>query len=128
MPDNKGIVEEIIKEEKIAVLVYPVVVPTFFYGLWLFLYPSILQTYKVYTLVNDVLQSWQIGSLFMIVSVLSVIFYKFYNRRILLIINLFTLFLWSFFAVAFVSTPPPNTVWIFASTMTYLTFSLTRRI
>lgn len=128
MTDHKEVIEKVVQKEKVSVLIYPVSVPTFLYGLWLMLFPTILENYTVYNLVSTVLQSWQVGIIFMLIGLGIIFSFIFYNKKALLLCGIFGLMAWSVFTVAFISTPPPNTVWLFAGTMSYLTFSLARRV
>lgn len=125
---NKEIVEKVIKREKIGVLIYPIIFSSLLYGIWISIFPSILENYKVYKLVSAFVSHWQVGGVFIILPILMLLSFKFNRRRPLLITSNLLLMIWSMFAVAFILSPPPNTVWIFAATMTYLTFSLVRRV
>ena len=128
MSDKQEFVDEVLKWEKLKVLIYPVAVPTFLYGLWITLFPSILETFQVYETINRFVESWQVGSLFMVSGILSFIFFHTKNRRLLMITGIIILMLWSMLAVSFVTTPPPNTVWLFAATMSYISYSFVRRV
>lgn len=128
MTDKQEFVDEVLKWEKLKVLIYPVVIPTFLYGLWITMFPSILETYQVYSLINSVVQSWEIGSLFMASGVLAFVFFYTKAKRLLMLVGIIILMLWSMFAVSFLSTPPPNTVWLFAATMSYISYSFVRRV
>lgn len=128
MSDKQEFVDEVLKWEKLKVLIYPVAIPTFLYGLWITMFPSILATYDVYNLINEFIASWEVGSLFMASGVLAFVFFKTKTRRLLMIVGIVILMLWTMFAVSFISTPPPNTVWLFAATMSYISYSFVRRV
>ena len=128
MSKKQEFVDEVLKWEKLKVLIYPVAIPTFLYGLWITMFPSILETYQVYALINSFVQSWEIGSLFMASGVLAFIFFYTKTKRLLMITGIIILMLWTMFAVSFVTTPPPNTVWLFAATMSYISYSFVRRV
>lgn len=128
MSDKQEFVDEVLKWEKLKVLIYPVAIPTFLYGLWITMFPSILENYQVYALINSFVQSWEIGSLFMASGVLVFVFFYTKARRLLMITGIVILMLWTMFAVSFISTPPPNTVWLFAATMSYISYSFVRRV
>lgn len=128
MSDKQEFVDKVLKWEKLKVLIYPVAVPTFLYGLWITMFPSILETYQVYSLINSVVQSWEIGSLFMASGILAFVFFYTKAKRLLMLVGIIILMLWSMFAVSFLSTPPPNTVWLFAATMSYISYSFVRRV
>lgn len=128
MTDKQEFVVDVLKWEKLKVLIYPVAIPTFLYGLWITMFPSILETYDVYDLINEFVASWEVGSLFMASGILSFVFFKTKSRRLLMITGIVILMLWTMFAVSLISTPPPNTVWIFAATMSYISYSFVRRV
>lgn len=128
MTDKQEFVVDVLKWEKLKVLIYPVAIPTFLYGLWITMFPSILETYDVYDLINEFVASWEVGSLFMASGILSFVFFKTKSRKLLMITGMVILMLWTMFAVSLISTPPPNTVWIFAATMSYISYSFVRRV
>lgn len=128
MNDKQEFVEDVLKWEKLKVLIYPVAIPTFLYGLWITMFPSILETYQVYDLINSFVASWEVGSLFMASGILSFVFFYTKSRKLLMITGIVILMLWTMFAVSFISTPPPNTVWLFAATMSYISYSFVRRV
>lgn len=128
MTDKHEFVVDVLKWEKLKVLIYPVAIPTFLYGLWITMFPSILETYDVYDLINEFVASWEVGSLFMASGILSFVFFKTKSRKLLMITGIVILMLWTMFAVSLISTPPPNTVWIFAATMSYISYSFVRRV
>ena len=126
--EDKKTVERVVKREKLRVLLFPIVVPSLIYGIWLSLFPSILNNYKVYTLIRELVTHWQVGGIFIILSILIIIAFKLRKRKMLIATSSILLSVWCMFTVAFILSPPPNTVWVFALTMTYLTFSLVRRV
>lgn len=128
MSDKQEFVDEVLKWEKLRVLIYPFAIPTFLYGLWITMFPSILEIYDVYNLINSFVASWEIGSFFMTLGVLAFIFFKTKARKLLIIVSIIILMLWTMFAVSFISTPPPNTIWIFSATMSYISYSFVRRV
>lgn len=84
------------------------------YGIQLFAQPSILQGYKVYHLIREMFDHRIIGVVFVLLGLLKLIGIALNNRAIKLIAMRGLLFVWLLFMVAFVITPPPNTVWIMA--------------
>lgn len=129
MNENKKLeVKEIFQHEKIKAVLYPLVIASILYGIQLSMFQGILETYSVYTLIDDFVNHWEVGSLFIILPVIMLIAFKMNWRNALLVSSTLLLMLWSMFTVAFLLSPPPNTVWIFAALMMYLTFSLTRRV
>jgi hypothetical protein len=114
--------------EKIRVLLYPLVVATILYGIWMAAFPIILERYDAYALIDDFVAHWHVGIIFIVLPLLMLLAFKLDHRRLLIVSATILLMLWSMFTVAFLMSPPPNTVWIFAALLTYMTFSLTRRV
>ena len=90
------------------------------FGMQLILYPHILQTYKIYTLIREMFDNTIIGACFIVLGlgkIISVIF----NIKVLKKISIRgLLFLWLVFFIAFLATPPPNTVWVYSLAMVIL--------
>lgn len=84
------------------------------YGIQLYIHPSILQNYKVYQLIREMFDHRIIGVIFCVVGLLKLIGVIANNRRLKFFAVRGLMFLWLLFMVAFVVTPPPNTVWIMA--------------
>ena len=126
--ENKKMeVQEIFQNVKIESSLYPLAVASILYGIQLSVFPGILNTYSVYALIDDFVNHWEVGSLFIVLPLVMLIGFKLRWRVAMIISSTLLLMLWSLFTVAFLLSPPPNTVWIFAALM-YLTFSLTRRV
>ena len=129
MDENKKMeVQEIFQNVKIESSLYPLAVASILYGIQLSVFPGILNTYSVYALIDDFVNHWEVGSLFIVLPLVMLIGFKLRWRVAMIISSTLLLMLWSLFTVAFLLSPPPNTVWIFAALMMYLTFSLTRRV
>lgn len=126
--ESKVIVRKVIRDEKVKVLVYPVSIFSLIYGLWMLIKPEILETYKVYSMISNIVTPTQVGSVFIIVATFMLVSYKLRRRNILYISSLVILSVWFVFTFAFLFSPPPNTVWILALTWTYFSFELTRRV
>lgn len=129
--DKKNVAQEvrnILEREKIKTSLYPLLVASMLYGIQLSLFPQILETYSVYTMVSDFVPHWEIGAVFIILPFLMALAFQADRRRLLLFTSIMLLTVWSMFTVAFIFSPPPNTIWIFAALMTFLTFRLTRRV
>ena len=90
------------------------------YGLQLYLQPTILQNYKVYELIREIFDNRVIGVVYIALGILKLIGIATNNKIIKLISLRGLLFVWLLFVVAFLITPPPNTVWI----MALMSFSL----
>lgn len=125
---QKREVRRLVNREKIRVLLYPLVASTALYGIWMASFPVIIERYSAYTLIDDFIAHWHVGSAFIILSVVMLIAFEFNLRSTLLTCAIILLMLWSMFTVSFLMSPPPNTVWIFAALLTYMTFSLIRRV
>lgn len=82
------------------------------YGIQLYVYPNILQDYKVYQLIREMFDHRFIGLIFVIFGLLKLIGVITNNQRIKVISVRVLIFLWLLFMVSFLITPPPNTVWI----------------
>lgn len=90
------------------------VIGSFLMGITLFSFPSILSTYRVYSMISNIFDNRVIGVAYMVLAIcklLGVIF----NLRMFKKVSLKgLLFLWLLFLIAFLLTPPPNTIWILA--------------
>lgn len=97
-----------------------VIVGSFLYGMQLFRHPEILDQYRVYEMIRELFDGRQIGLVFVILAVIKA-YGVFTNTRFAMTISRTVLmFLWSLFLGAFLISPPPNTVWIFAFVMVSL--------
>ena len=90
------------------------------FGMQLILYPHILQTYKIYTLIREMFDNTIIGTCFIVLG-LGKIIGVIINNKILRKISIRgLLFLWLVFFIAFLVSPPPNTVWVYSLAMVIL--------
>lgn len=121
-------VKRIMRREKVRILLYPIVIFTLAYGIQYLFFPGILETYRVYALIGEYFSSQAVGAFFICMALLILISYAWGARYALLILTGLLMAVWSMFTVAFILSPPPNTVWISAAIMTYLTFNLARRV
>lgn len=121
-------VKRIMRREKVRILLYPIVIFTLAYGIQYLFFPGILETYRVYALIGEYFSSQAVGVFFICMSFLILISYTWGARYALLTLTGLLMAVWSMFTVAFILSPPPNTVWISAAIMTYLTFNLARRV
>lgn len=121
-------VKRIMRREKVRILLYPIVIFTLAYGIQYLFFPGILETYRVYALIGEYFSSQAVGAFFICMALLILISYAWRARYALLILTGLLMAVWSMFTVAFILSPPPNTVWISAAIMTYLTFNLARRV
>ena len=97
-----------------------VIVGSFLYGMQLFRHPEILDQYRVYAMIRELFDGRQIGLSFVILSLIKA-YGVFTNSRFSKTISRTVLmFLWCLFLGAFLISPPPNTVWIFAFVMVSL--------
>lgn len=90
------------------------------FGTQLILYPHILQTYKIYTLIRELFDNTAIGLAFIILGLLKIIGIIINNRAIKYVSIRGLLFLWLVFFIAFLISPPPNTVWVYSLAMVML--------
>lgn len=96
------------------------------YGVTIYVYPKILEEYQVYGMIRDVFDSHKIGLVFIVLGLGKLIGIA-TNMKWLRTISLRLLtFLWTFFLIAFIITPPPNSVWIMAALFIYLIYQATR--
>lgn len=94
------------------------------YGVQLLLYPDILQSYKVYRLIDGMFDQKLISLTFVILGLMKLLGVVL-NKKILKRFSLTTLsFLWMVFAISFLISPPANTVWIFSIAMALLAFGI----
>lgn len=125
---HKQIVSKVIRNEKVKVLVYPVALFALVYGVWIAIFPNILNHHSVYDLVSNILPPYQIGSLFILLSTVILVSYWINQRKLLFISTLMLLALWSAFTISFLLSSPPNTIWLLSATWTYFSFELVRRV
>lgn len=125
---QKKKIHRIIEYEKIKTLLYPTVIFSFVYGFWIAIFPDILNTFSVYRYIRSIFNPWEVGGLFMVLSLGILLSFHFNWRWPILIFTNSLLMLWSMFTVSFLITTPPNTVWLYAIIMTYFSFSLVRRV
>lgn len=126
--ENKQVVNGVIRSEKVKVLLYPIALFAFIYGVWISVQPSILRNYDVYNLISSIVEPYQIGGLFIAIATVIFMSYWLNQRKLLFIAAMSLLVIWSVFTVSFVISPPPNTVWLLSATWTYFSFELVRRV
>ena len=90
------------------------------FGMQLILYPHILQTYKIYTLIREMFDNTIIGACFIVFGLGKIIGVVINNKILRKISIRGLLFLWLVFFIAFLATPPPNTVWVYSLAMVIL--------
>ena len=90
------------------------------FGTQLILFVHILQTYKIYTLIRELFDNTAIGLAFIILGLLKIIGIVINNRTIKYVSIRGLLFLWLVFFIAFLISPPPNTVWVYSLAMVIL--------
>lgn len=90
------------------------------YGLQLILYPNILQTYKIYTVIRDLFDNTAIGIAFMVFGLAKLLGIVINNSLLKKVSVRGLLFLWLVFFIAFLISPPPNTVWVYSLAMVVL--------
>lgn len=90
------------------------------YGVQILLHPSIMETYKIYVLIRELFNNQVLGAFFIFLGTLKIIGIAINNKLMKQIAIRGLLFLWLLFFIAFIVTPPPNTVWVYASIMVFL--------
>ena len=98
-----------------------------FYGYQLFTHPEILKSYDVYKLLDNLFDQRFISIFFIILGLLKLVGvignYKYVKRWSLVLLT----FVWTLFGVSFLLSEPPNTVWIFALSMSLLSMGIAIR-
>lgn len=87
------------------------------YGIQLYVQPNILQDYKVYQLIREMFDNRFIGAVFIFLGISKIVGIVSNNRILKKYTMRGLLFVWLLFMIAFVITPPPNTIWIMAFIM-----------
>ena len=126
--EHKEVVQKVIRSEKVKVLLYPVSFFALVYGIWISIQPTILRNYDVYHLISNLVEPYQIGGIFIGLSVGMLVSYWLKQRKILFILSMILMVIWSVFTVSFIISPPPNTVWLLSATWAYFSFELVRRV
>jgi len=90
------------------------------YGIQLMLYPHILQTYNVYTVIRDLFDNTVIGVAFVVFGLAKLLGIVINNPLLKKASIRGLLFLWLVFFIAFLISPPPNTVWVYSLAMVIL--------
>ena len=100
---------------------------TILYGWQLIVHPEILRDYQVYRLIDNLFDDRFISVLFVIVGFAKLIGiignFKYVKRWSLVSLT----FLWTLFGVSFLLSEPPNTVWVFALSMAFLSLGIAIR-
>ena len=125
---HKAEVHKVIRSEKVKVLLYPVAFFALVYGIWISIQPTILRNYDVYRLISNIVEPYQIGGIFIALSVGMLVSYWLSNRKLLFTFTMLLMIIWSVFTVSFIISPPPNTVWLLSATWMYFSFELVRRV
>lgn len=97
-----------------------VIVSSFLYGMQLIRHPDILNQYRVYAMIRELFDGREIGFVFVALSLIKTYGILTNSWRAKTLSRTSLMFLWSLFLGAFLISPPPNTVWIFAFTMVSL--------
>lgn len=90
------------------------------YGVQILLHPTIMETYKIYVLIRELFNNQVLGAFFILLGTLKIIGIAINNKLMKQIAIRGLLFLWLLFFIAFIITPPPNTVWVYAFLMVFL--------
>lgn len=89
-------------------------------GIQLILFPTILNSYRIYEVIREIFDNYLIGSILVILGLLKIYGVYMNNQWIKNIGRYGMLFTWLLFLIAFLFTPPPNTLWIQAITCVLL--------
>lgn len=100
---------------------------TFFYGYQLFIHPEILKSYDVYKVLDNLFDQRFISIVFIILSVLKLVGIINNNKYVKKWSLVSLTFLWTLFGVSFLLSEPPNTIWIFALSMSLLSMGIAIR-
>lgn len=125
---HKQIVNKTIRQEKVKVLLFPVALFALVYGVWISIFPNILNHHSVYNLISNILPPYQIGGIFIFLATVILVSYWLNQRKLLFASTLILLALWSAFTISFLLSSPPNTIWLLSATWTYFSFELVRRV
>ena len=97
---------------------------TIAYGLQLFTHPKILESYEVYQLIDSMFDQRFISLVFILLGLLKFIGILINNKRLKrFALSCLTGF-WVLFAMSFLLSEPPNTIWIFSTSMALLSFGI----
>lgn len=100
---------------------------TFFYGYQLYTHPEILTSYDVYKLLDNLFDQRFISIVFIVLGILKlvgiIVNHKYIKRWSLVTLT----FVWTLFGVSFLLSEPPNTIWIFALSMSLLSMGIAIR-
>ena len=90
------------------------------YGLQLYMFPSILQNFKVYDIIDEMFDNKSIGLLFIVAGLMKLIGIVLSSHKLKFLSVRALIFLWLLFMVSFIITAPVNTIWIMAFMATAL--------
>ena len=84
------------------------------FGATIFLNPNILDIYKIYSLIRTIFDNKLIGLAFIILGIMKIVGIFIEAPKLKKIAIRGLLFLWLLFFIAFLISPPPNIIWVFA--------------
>lgn len=94
------------------------------YGLKLSIHPEILENYKVYQLIDNMFDQRFISLVFVLLGLLKFIGILINNRKLKRVALSYLTGFWVLFAVSSLLSEPPNTIWIFSTSMALLSFGI----
>ena len=97
---------------------------TIAYGLQLFTHPKILESYEVYQLIDGMFDQRFISLVFVLLGFLKLVGILINNRKLKRVALSCLTGFWVLFAVSFLLSEPPNTIWIFSTSMALLSFGI----
>lgn len=121
-------VKHILIRKEVRLILYPLSISIFLYGLWMFSFSSIMGDFKVYEFITPFVNNYQVGSIFMLLSIIMLLSFRFRKRALLFCAGIISLAIWSMFTVSFLMSPPPNTIWILSALLSFLSLLLIRRL
>lgn len=92
------------------------------YGTTIFMFPNILETYRVYEMIRDIVDNHKVGLVFVVLGALKLFGIIINSKTIRMIAIRCLTFLWVLFLIGFIITPPPNSVWLMALSQIYLIY------
>lgn len=94
------------------------------YGLWLLLYPEILDSYGPYAILSAMFSSNNLPWLFIIAGILKLLGIVMNSKSMRRVAVYAMAFLWLMFGVSFLLANMQNTVWIFSMSLSVQSFGV----
>lgn len=102
-------------------------ITTTFYGIWIIIFPQIMEKYQVYQIVDEYFNHKAIGLVFLILGLIK-LYGILKNKPSWRRFALAALSgVWMLFSISFLLSSPPNTLWLFSGSMAFLSFGIALR-